>query len=129
MSTMDGSRVHPHNFREIYTKACEAFAHKLQCQVFVLLCPSPSPDMEEIPTRLDELGERVMQIGFLGEVGEVGVRDHNRVRVRWGSLPIKEICFQIKWELAVLKDEIAGGQTPPQLIAELLAEILDSLPF
>ncbi|KAJ6132474.1 hypothetical protein N7471_007689 [Penicillium samsonianum] len=126
---MDGARIHPHNFQEIYTQACEAFTHKLQCQVFVLLSPSsPSPDMEEIPTRLEELCERVMQIGFLGEVGEFGIRDDNRVRVRWGSLHIKEICFEIKWELNVLKDELSSG-APPLIVADLLVGVLDSLPF
>ncbi|CAG8142515.1 unnamed protein product [Penicillium nalgiovense] len=126
---MEGARVHPHNFLEIYTQACEAFTHKLQCQVLALLSPSPSPDIEEIPTRLDELCERVIQIGFLGEVGEFGVRDDNRVRVRWGSLPIKEICFEIKWELTVLKDELASGDSSPLVVADLLVGILDSLPF
>ncbi|KAJ5958702.1 uncharacterized protein N7479_005852 [Penicillium vulpinum] len=125
---MDGSRIHPANFREIYTKACETFTHKLQCQVFVLLSQSPSPDMENIPTRLEELGERIIQIGFLGEIGEFGIRDDNRVRVRWNPLSIKEICFSIKWELGVLKDELAGGGDP-LIVADLLVHLLDALPF
>ncbi|CAI7626394.1 unnamed protein product [Penicillium glandicola] len=117
---MDGSRINPRNFKEIYTKACEAFTNKLQCQVFILMSSAPSPDMEEIPTRLEELGERV---------GEFGLRDDNRVRARWGSVPIKDICFSIKWELAVLRDELAGGTASPLMIADLLVEILEVLPF
>ncbi|KAJ5512668.1 hypothetical protein N7463_002220 [Penicillium fimorum] len=125
---MDGSRIHPENFKEIYTKACEAFAHKLQCQVFVLLSPPPSPDIENIATRLEELSERIIQIGFLGEIGEFGIRGDNRVRARWGPLSIKEICFEIKWELTVLMEELAnGGDT--LILADLLVEILDALPF
>ncbi|KGO78021.1 hypothetical protein PITC_025490 [Penicillium italicum] len=126
---MDGARIQPHNFHRIYTQACETFTHKLQCQVFGLLSPSPSPDMEEISTRLEELCERVIQIGFLGEVGDFGIRDDNRVRIRWGSLPIKEICFQIKWELTVIKDELASGTAASLLVADLLVDILDHLPF
>ncbi|KAK4868112.1 hypothetical protein LT330_007310 [Penicillium expansum] len=126
---MNGARIHPHNFRQIYTQACETFTHKLQCQIFSLLSSSPSPDMEEISTRLEELCERVIQIGFLGEVGEFGIRDDNRVRVRWGSLSIKEICFEIKWELTVIKDELASGSAAPLLVADLLVDTLDHLPF
>ncbi|EKV12163.1 hypothetical protein Pdw03_7032 [Penicillium digitatum] len=126
---MDGARLHPYNFRQIYVQACETFTHKLQCQVFVLLSQSPSPDMEEISTRLEELCERVIQIGFLGGVGEFGVRDDSHVRIRWGSLPIKEICFEIKWELTVIKDELASGSAAPVLVADLLVDVLDNLPF
>ncbi|KAJ5199219.1 hypothetical protein N7491_000224 [Penicillium cf. griseofulvum] len=125
---MDGSRIHPANFCEIYTKACETFTHKLQCQVFVLLSPSPSPDMEDIATRLEELSERIMQIGFMGEVGEFVIRGDNRVHARWGSLSLKEICFEIKWELTVLKEELGAGGDP-LILADLLIGILDALPF
>ncbi|KAJ5534061.1 hypothetical protein N7527_000315 [Penicillium freii] len=126
---MDGARIRPHNFPQIYTQACETFTHKLQCQVFALLSPSPSPDMEEMSIRLEELCERVIQIGFLGEVGGFGIRDDNRVRIRWGSLPIKDICFSIKWELTVIKDELDTGDAAPLLVADILVDILDNLPF
>ncbi|KAJ5794646.1 hypothetical protein N7457_001245 [Penicillium paradoxum] len=126
---MDGSRVHPENFHSIYTKACEAFTHKLECQIFALVTTAPNPDMQDIPTRLDELGERAMQIGFLGEVGEVAIRDDPRVWSRWGSLPMKEICFLIKYELRVLKDELACSAPAPMIVADLLVEIMEGLPF
>lgn len=126
---MNGARVRPENFMDIYKQACEAFTHKLECQIFALKSTSPNPDMKEIPTRLDELGERVMQIGFLGEVGEVAVRDSNAVRMRWGSLPMKEICFLIKRELTVLKDELGCSNPAPMVVADLLVEIMELLPF
>ncbi|KAJ5482580.1 hypothetical protein N7475_001392 [Penicillium sp. IBT 31633x] len=126
---MDGARVHPKNFPEVYSQACEAFTHKLECQVFVLMSRTPSPDMEKITTRLDELGERVIQVGFLGEVGECPVRNDNRVRARWGSLPLKEICFLIKRELTVLRDELGCSTPSPIDVAGLLVEILEVLPF
>ncbi|CAI7582239.1 unnamed protein product [Penicillium viridicatum] len=106
---MDGARISPHNFPQIYTQACETFTHKLQCQVFSLLSPSPSPDMEEMSIRLEELCERVIQIGFLGEVGGFGIRDDNRVRIRW--------------------DELDTGDAAPLLVADILVDILDNLPF
>jgi hypothetical protein len=84
--------------------------------------------MEDIATRLEELGERIVQIGFLGQVGEFGVRSDNRVRARWGSLSIKEICFEIKWELNVLKEELASGGDL-LIVADLLVGVLDALPF
>ncbi|KAJ5360276.1 hypothetical protein N7517_009467 [Penicillium concentricum] len=125
---MDGSRINPGNFKDIYIKACETFTHKLQCQVFVLLSPSPSPDRENIATRLEELSERIVQIGFLGEIGEFGIRGDNRVRARWGPLSLKEICFEIKWQLTVLVEELANGGDS-LILADLLVEILDTLPF
>ncbi|KAJ5165020.1 uncharacterized protein N7500_006850 [Penicillium coprophilum] len=125
---MDGSRIQPGNFKEIYTKACETFTHKLQCQVFVLLSSSPSPDIEDVATRLEELRERIVQIGFMGEIGGFGVRADNRVRARWGPLPIKEVCFEIKWELTVLIEELARDGDS-LILADLLIGILDVLPF
>ncbi|KAJ5145798.1 uncharacterized protein N7515_000362 [Penicillium bovifimosum] len=131
------SRIRPPTFPDLYTQACTAFTHKLQCQVFALLSPGPSPDRQGIATRLDELAERIVQLGFLGEVGEVAVRKGNRVWAKWGAMPIKEICFLVKKELMLLRTAVEIveigelGELGPERVgvAEVLVGVLEGLPF
>jgi hypothetical protein len=132
---MTTTRIRPPTFPDLYTQACTAFTHKLQCQVFALLSPGPSPDKQEITTRLDELAERIVQIGFLGEVGEAEVRKGNQVRAKWGAMPIKEICFLVKRELLLLRDvmemeiEMESRGVERVGVAEVLVGVLEELPF
>ncbi|KAJ5562429.1 hypothetical protein N7535_003118 [Penicillium sp. DV-2018c] len=128
----------PPTYHDLYTQACVAFTHKLQCQVFALLSASPSPDKKGITARLDELAERIVQIGFLGEVGEVEVRKGNRVRAKWGAMSIKEICFLVKRELVLLREVLevglglglrVGDRVERVCVAEVLVGVLEGLLF
>jgi hypothetical protein len=124
---MSGNRAIPEDFPEIYTQACDAFTHKLQCQVFGLLSPAPSPDFKDLRERLGELAEKVQQIGYLGEVGEYPVRDHQNVLKRWGMRGIKEICYFVRQELIHVKEHLDDEW--PLVTADRLVGILDTLPF
>ena len=124
---MSGARSLPRDFSEIYTQACEAFTHKMQCQVFVLLSPSPSPDFKDLGERLEELAEKAQQIGFLAEIGEFPSRDHKNVIKRWGMRSVKEICWFIRKDLLHIKENLEDEW--PLVTADRIVGILDTLPF
>lgn len=124
---MTGARALPKNYNEIYTQACTAFTHKLQCQIFVLLSPRPSPDSKHLGERLEELAEKIQQIGYLAEVGEFRVRDHRNVMKRWGVRSVREICGFIRSDLLFFKGEL--GKELSLVMADRLVRVLDTLPF
>ncbi|KAJ5874748.1 uncharacterized protein N7529_003178 [Penicillium soppii] len=125
--SMSGNRSLPNDFAEIYTQICEAFTHKMQCQVFALLSPSPSPDFKDLRERLSEMAEKVQQIGYLGEVGEFPVRDHKMVVKRWGMRGVKEICGFIGLDLLHIQQGL--DEEWPHVTADRLVALLDALPF
>jgi hypothetical protein len=58
--------------------------------------------------------KRVHQIGFLGKIGELPVRDHANALTSWGIRPINEICVYVEHELVYAMEHLMG--------------VLDSLP-
>lgn len=126
-TSMSGSRSLPADFPEVYAQYCENFTHKLQCQVYRLLSTDPSLDFKDLHERLDELVEKIMQIGYLAEVGEFAARDSPTVLRQWGVRSVKEICGFIRLDLIDIRDGLEWAVKI--FVADRLVGILDTLPF
>ncbi|KAJ5350384.1 hypothetical protein N7541_008111 [Penicillium brevicompactum] len=125
--TMDGHRAVPHDFKRVYSQTCENFAHKLETQVFAVLETKPNTDSKPVEDRIAELGDKALEIGFLANAGEMSIRDHPKVKLKWGNLSVQEICRKIKDELHDIREQF--HHTDRKASAERLAALAMVLPF
>lgn len=125
--TMNGHRAVPHDFKRVYAQTCENFTHKLESQVFAAMEAKPKTDLKSVEERIDELGEKVLEIGFLATEGEMAVRDHPKVKLKWGNASVEEICRKIRDELHDIRERYL--HTEKKDTAERLAVLARTLPF